>query len=395
MDSQTSSAQRDGDLGLYVHVPFCEHVCPYCDFAVLGVGRLRESDEDAFVDFVLREWALRREAVAGRELASVYFGGGTPSLLRPASIARLLGAFGAELRFADPEITVELNPGQLEVSRVPELRALGVTRLSIGLQALDDTVLRRLGRAQQAAEARRGLAACLAAGFASLSVDLIYGAPGQSLDTLLRDVEEVIELGVPHVSAYALTLEPGTPFASAAERGKLDLPDEDTVAAMSRRLRARLAAAGIAQYEISSYARPGHRSRHNQRYWQRQDVLGLGPSAASLLGDRRLRNARALGDWRAALAEKRTPVVESETLSEEDARREALFLGLRRLDGVRRADFLRRFGAPPEAFFAAELEALRLRGLIHDESGAIVLTERGILFADEVFMGLLGDDTGR
>jgi oxygen-independent coproporphyrinogen-3 oxidase len=395
LSHQTSSGAGAFDLGLYVHVPFCEHVCPYCDFAVLGVGRLAEADEDAFVDSALREFELVRESVSGREVASVYFGGGTPSLLRPASIARLLDAFAAELHFATPEITVELNPGQLEVSRVPELRALGVTRLSIGLQALDDGVLRRLGRAQAGEQALRGLEVCIAAGFASLSVDLIYGAPGQSLDTLLGDVERVIDLGVPHVSAYALTLEPGTPFALAAERGKLDLPDEDTVLAMSRLTRARLCAAGITQYEISSYARAGHRSRHNQRYWQRRDVLGLGPSAASLVGERRFRNARELGAWREALAEGRSPVVESDQLSEGEARREALFLGLRRLDGVSRAGFMRRFGAAPEAWFAAELEALRRRDLIHDEAGAIRLSEAGILFADEVFMGLLGDDSGR
>lgn len=395
MASHTSSAPREGDLGLYVHVPFCEHVCPYCDFAVVGVRRLAEPDEEEFVDLVLREFRLACEQVAGREVVSVYFGGGTPSLLRPGSIARLLEAFQADLRFDSPEITVELNPGQLEVSRVPALRALGVNRLSVGLQAFDDTVLRRLGRAQAGAEALRGLEACLAAGFESLSVDLIYAAPGQTLETLLRDVDTAIDLGVPHVSAYALTLEPGTPFAVAAERGKLRLPDEDTVLAMSRLLRARLAAAGISQYEISSYARPGHRSRHNQRYWLRGDVLGLGPSAASLLGATRMQNARQLRDWREALVAERRPVVESETLSEESARRETLFLGLRRLDGVRRADFVRRFGGGPEAFFPAELEALRRRGLICDEAGAMKLSEAGILFADEVFAGLLGDGDGR
>ena len=390
LDRETSSGAGCADLGLYVHVPFCERVCPYCDFSVLGVGWLAEVDEDAYVDLLLREWRSTSPKVQGREVATVYFGGGTPALLRPVSIARLLDAFRAELPFGDAEITVELNPGQLEVARVPDLRACGVTRLSVGLQALDGDVLRRLGRAQTASEARRGLEACLAAGFASVSIDLIYGAPGQTLDTLLRDVETVIDLGAPHVSAYALTLEPGTPFARAAELGKLDLPDEDTVLAMSRLLRARLSAAGIAQYEISSYARPGHRSRHNQRYWQRKDVLGLGPSAASLLGDRRFRNARDLSDWRAALASDRTPVVESEVLSEDAARREALYLGLRRLDGVRRADFLRRFGQAPEAFFADELGELRRRELILDQAGAIRLSERGILFADEVFLGLLG-----
>ncbi len=392
MASQTSGAEGAGDLGLYVHVPFCEHVCPYCDFAVLPVRQLSERDEREFVDLVLREFGRVRERVAGREVASVYFGGGTPSLLRAESVARLLEAFAADLHFASPEITVELNPGQLEVSRVPGFRAAGVTRLSVGVQAFDDAVLRKLGRAQKGREALHGLEACLAAGFDSLSVDLIYGAPGQTLDALLGDVETAIDLGVPHVSAYALTLEPGTPIALGVERGVIELPDEDTVLEMSRLLRSRLSAAGIPQYEISSYARPGHRSRHNERYWLRRDVLGLGPSAASLIGATRSQNVRALREWKAALVEDRPAVSESETLSEAAARRETLFLGLRRLDGVRRADFLRRFGAAPEAFFSTELEALRGRGLVLEEAGAIRLSERGILFADEVFAGLLGDD---
>src|SRR5262249_3416103 len=190
----------------------------------------------------------------------------------PKSLERALAALAAALRFEAPEITVELNPGQLELARVPELRALGVNRLSVGLQSSDDTVLRRLGRAHRGDEALRGLDACLAAGFASLSVDLIYGAPGQTAELLLCDVARVLARGVPHVSAYALTLEPETPFARAAREGRLELPDEDAVVEMSLLLRARLAAAGIEQYEISSYARRGHRSRHNQRYWTRAEV---------------------------------------------------------------------------------------------------------------------------
>ncbi len=385
-----SRGTSGADLGVYVHVPFCEHVCPYCDFAVVAVGRLGAPDEDAWVELVLQEWQRWREAVAGRRVASVYFGGGTPSLLRPKSLERVLAALAAALRFDAPEITVELNPGQLEVARVPELRALGVSRLSIGLQSTDDTVLRRLGRAHRADEALRGLDVCLAAGFDSLSVDLIYGAPGQTTELLLRDVERVIARGVPHVSAYALTLEPETPFARAAGAGQLELPDEDTVLEMSLVLRAQLAAAGVEQYEISSYARRGHRSRHNQRYWTRAEVLGLGPSAASFIGDRRLRNARSSADWRAALARGASPAVEDEPVAEPEARREHFYLGLRRLEGVSRADFQRRFGGPPEAFLGPELVELRRRELILDQAGRIRLSEHGILFADEVFMGLLG-----
>jgi oxygen-independent coproporphyrinogen-3 oxidase len=382
----TSSA----DLGVYVHVPFCEHVCPYCDFAVVGVGRLAEADEDALLAGLLAEWERWRERVAGRRAASVYFGGGTPSLLRAKSIGRVLEALAADLELAGAEVTVELNPGQLEVARVPELRASGVTRLSVGLQSTDDETLRRLGRAQGADEALRGLEACLAAGFESLSADLIYGAPGQTVESLMRDVERLIALGVPHVSAYALALEPGTPFARAAAAGKLELPDEDTVVEMGRLLRARLTAAGIARYEISSYARAGHRSRHNQRYWARREVLGLGPAAATFLGERRLRNAPALAEWRAALERGVSPAVEDEAISPAEARREALYLGLRRLEGVSRAEYLRSFAEPPEASLGPELERLRARALVADERGFIRLTERGLLFADDVFLELVG-----
>jgi oxygen-independent coproporphyrinogen-3 oxidase len=378
------------DLGVYVHVPFCEHVCPYCDFAVVAVGRLSEADEDELVAGLVAEWRSWRDRVAGRRVTSVYFGGGTPSLLRPKSLGRVLEAVGAELALDGAEITVELNPGQLEVARVPELRALGVTRLSVGLQSGDGEILRRLGRAQRADEALRGLETCLAAGFASLSADLIYGAPGQSVDALMRDVERVIALGVPHISAYALTLEPETPFARAANAGRLELPDEDTVVEMSRLLRARLAAAGIAQYEISSYARAGHRSRHNQRYWTRSDVLGIGPSAATLLGERRLRNARSLADWRRALDAGAPAAVEDEAISPAEARREALYLGLRRIEGVRRAEYLRRYGESPEASLGPELARLRERELLVDERGSIRLSERGLLFADDVFLELVG-----
>jgi oxygen-independent coproporphyrinogen-3 oxidase len=385
-----SRGTSGADLGVYVHVPFCEHVCPYCDFAVVGVGRLAERDEDALFAGLAAEWARWRAGLAGRRVSSVYFGGGTPSLARPKSLGRVLEMLAADLSLEGAEITVELNPGQLEVARVPELRALGVTRLSVGLQSSDALVLRRLGRAHGADEAVRGLEACLAAGFESVSADLIYGAPGQTLELLMRDAERVIELGVPHVSAYALTLEPETPFARAAAAGKLELPDEDAVVEMSQLLRARLGAAGLARYEISSYARPGHRSRHNQRYWTRSDVVGLGPSAASLVGERRLRNARAFADWRRALEAGESPAVEDESLTPEEARREALYLGLRRIEGVSRAAYLRRYGAPPEASLGRELARLRERGLVQDEAGRIRLSERGLAFADDVFLELLG-----
>ncbi len=372
------------DVGIYLHVPFCERVCPYCDFAVEAVGSLDAETERAFVDLLLCELDLVADELAGRPLATVYFGGGTPSLLQPASVARVLRALRAHFAGEPAEVTLEANPGRLELARVPRLRDAGVTRLSVGAQSLCDDTLRALGRAHSGADALRGLEACLAAGFASLSCDLIFGAPQQTTDAFLADVERICDLGVPHVSAYALTLEPGTPFHAARER--LALPDEDAVLEMSLGARSRLAAAGREHYEISSFALPGHRSRHNERYWLRADVLGLGPSAASLLGARRTRNARSRGEWAATVARGARPVVEEETLDVAAARRETLYLGLRRLDGVSRAEFLRRFGAPPELWFSQELEELRGLDLVCDAAGRLRLTERGLRFADEVFL---------
>ena len=385
-----SRATSGPDLGVYLHVPFCEHICPYCDFAVEAVGRLPADAEEEWLAGIRLEWRRWRGALAGRRVASIYFGGGTPSLLRPKSLGAVLELLAADLDFAEPEITVELNPGQLEVARVPELRAAGVTRLSVGLQSTHADTLRRLGRAHGPEEALAGLAACLEAGFASLSADLIYGAPGQTVGMVLTDVERLLALRVPHVSAYALTLEGDTPFVRAERAGKLELPDEDAVVEMSQRLRAALNAAGVAQYEISSFARLGHRSRHNQRYWQRRDVLGLGPSAASFVGGRRLRNARSRAEWLRALRAATPPSVEDEPVPTAEARREALYLGLRRLGGVSRAGYLREFGAPPEAFLGPELARLRARELVLDEAGHIRLSERGLLFADEVFEELVG-----
>jgi oxygen-independent coproporphyrinogen III oxidase len=388
------TSTENGELGVYVHTPFCERVCPYCDFAVEAARELAPELEQRFVDDLLADLALARAelpALQGRRaLATVYFGGGTPSRLQPESIARVLAALGAAFRGPAREVTLELNPVDAELARVAEFRAAGITRLSVGLQSLHDGTLKRLGRAHAGAEALAGLEHCLAAGFASLSIDLIYGAPGQSEAELMADVDRVIDLGVDHVSAYALTIEPGTPFAKARDAGRLELPPEDLPRRLGRLLRARLVAAGLAAYEISSFARPDHRSQHNQRYWLRQDVLGIGPSAASLVAEHRFQNARERGTWQAAVRAGRRELIEDAPVPLEERRRETLALGFRRPEGVSRATWLRAFGAPPETWFAAELRELAELELIAERAGRLRLTERGMLFADEVFLRFTG-----
>ncbi len=234
------------DVGVYVHVPFCERVCPYCDFAVVAARELPEQDESRYVDALLEELTRRRTDFASRALASLYLGGGTPSLLLPASVERLVrAAHDAFPAGGDVEITLELNPSSVERERLPGFRDAGVNRLSVGVQSFDDTTLRRLGRAHKAEEVHRTLEACRGAGFDRISLDLIFAAPGQTREDVECDLDAAIAFGPEHVSAYELTLEPGTPFAAAAARGQIAKPDEDDCVAMILQIEERLGEAGL------------------------------------------------------------------------------------------------------------------------------------------------------
>ena len=385
-------------VGVYLHVPFCERVCPYCDFAVVAARRLAPADERRYVDALLRELEARAAAHAGARLASLYFGGGTPSLLHPDSIARLVDAVRAV--FEPPtggavETTLEVNPSTLERERLPGFREVGVNRVSVGVQSFDDPTLKKLGRAHRADEARRTLAACRAAGFARLSLDLLFGAPGQSLACLERDLEEALACAPDHVSGYELTIEPGTPFATAAARGQLALPDEEGAVRRIEAVAARLEGAGLRRYEVSSYARPGAESVHNRRYWEREPVLGLGvgafstdpPSADAPHGVRR-GNVRDLGTYLARVEAGETPQDgPSERFDAATARGEAAFLALRTTAGLDAAGFAAEFGGPPRAFFAREIDTLRAAGLLEETgAGDLCLTPRGWLLSDSVFV---------
>jgi oxygen-independent coproporphyrinogen-3 oxidase len=376
------------DVGVYVHVPWCERVCPYCDFAVVAARRLPREAQARYVDALLEELAARRDAFEGRELASLYLGGGTPSLLHPDALGRIVA--GVESSFASAaecEITLEVNPSSLERERLPAFRALGVNRISLGVQSFDDATLKRLGRAHRVDAVRATLAAIHAAGFDRLSLDLIFAAPGQSEAALDADLAAAVAAAPQHVSAYELTLEPGTPFGAAPER--LDLPDEARVAAMLVQVEQRLTAAGYARYEISNFARPGREAVHNRRYWQRRPVLALGvgavstdpPTDAEPHGVRRM-NPRDLPRY----LEAPTHPAELEVLTPPLARGEAMFLGLRTARGVDAAEFAREFGAPPRAFFERAIGPLREGGLLAEaESGDLSLTPRGRMVADSVF----------
>lgn len=264
-------------LALYIHLPWCIRKCPYCDFnSHEQRGALPET---AYVDALLEDLQHDLDTAGTSpppELASVFIGGGTPSLFSPAAIARLLVGIRRQLNLRTPtEITLEANPGSLEASRFSALREAGITRLSLGVQSFDDDHLRRLGRIHDGHAAVRAVEAAMQAGFERLNIDLMFALPGQQPHQALRDIDTALALGAAHISHYQLTLEPNTVFY----RRPPQLPDEDAIADMQERCAGRLLSAGLQQYEVSAWARPGHACRHNLNYWQYGDYLGLGAGA--------------------------------------------------------------------------------------------------------------------
>jgi oxygen-independent coproporphyrinogen III oxidase len=390
-DPTTGRLRPGQPLGVYVHFPFCSVRCPYCDFAV---DERADIPHDDYAEAVVGEVAARAAWFDGAgPLVSIYFGGGTPGLWRPDALARVIdatrGTFGAPS--ADLEITVEVNPGETGVEPLRALRAGGVNRLSIGIQALDDALLAALGRNHAAAAGPAAVAAARAAGFDNLSVDLMFGVPGQTLDGWRRDVDAVVALAPEHVSAYALTIERGTVFGARDRRGDLPRPDDEVVATMFQHARGAFAAAGLQPYEISSYARPGRRARHNQLYWALGPYLGVGASAASFrpLDDGtgwRFSNPRATEVYlRGARAGQGSPTPRHvERRSARDLENEAVWLGLRTAGGVDRAAHAARHGRDPLAGREAEVERAVRAGWLAVEEARLRLTPAGELFADEV-----------
>lgn len=382
----TAGRLRPGEpLGVYVHFPFCGVRCPYCDFAV---DTRADIPHDAYAAAVVAEIAARRPWYDGAgPLVSIYFGGGTPGLWRPDALGRVIEAARAAFGVADPtalEITVEVNPGEVDEARLRALKDRGVNRLSIGVQAFDDRLLRGLGRNHDAAAGPACVRAARAAGFANLSIDLMFGVPEQSFDDWRRAVDTAIALGPDHVSAYALTVERGTAFGSLARAGRLARPDDEAVARMFEHARTAFAAAGLGPYEISSYARPDRRSRHNRLYWALSPYLGVGASAASFRplddgGAWRFSDPRATDVY---LRDATPRHVERRTAA--DLENEAVWLGLRTTDGIDRAAHAARHGVDP--LLGRELEITRAvaAGWLVVDEARVRLTAAGELFADEV-----------
>jgi oxygen-independent coproporphyrinogen-3 oxidase len=319
---------------IYVHFPYCLEKCPYCDFVSYKIAR-GDIDHVAYADAILRECDLRRELGAGRVIASIFIGGGTPSLWEPAELARVLRGLRARFEVsADVEITVECNPTSLDGVRAAALAEAGVNRLSIGVQSLRDDELKFLGRLHDASGAVTAVRAALASPIARVSADLIFGLPGQSPDEAARQAVALAELGLTHLSCYQLTIEPKTRFGELAKRGRLPLADDGAVADAFIAIDEALGARGFRHYEISNHAQPGQEARHNLGYWRGEEYLGLGCGAFGFA-----RTGGAGVRWRNEIlpekyvAAERDPTSEREELDARAMLRERIMLGLRIEEG--------------------------------------------------------------
>ncbi|CAA9538732.1 MAG: Hypothetical radical SAM family enzyme in heat shock gene cluster, similarity with CPO of BS HemN-type [uncultured Thermomicrobiales bacterium] len=393
-------ASLDAPLGIYLHVPFCAHVCPYCDFnTYAGQGGLIPR----YVDALEREIARQGGALGGRDAATIFFGGGTPSLLSPSDIGRLVRACrGAFAVAADAEVTLEANPNGVDPAYFAGLLEAGVNRVSLGVQTQQRRGLRVLGRQHEATDAAAAFRAARDAGFANLSLDLIFGWPGQTPDGWVADLDTVLGWpgsaggpdGPEHLSLYSLIVEPGTPMADAVARGILAVPDDDATADLYEAAIARMADAGYVHYEVANWARePGLASRHNLGYWRNGDYLGLGAGAhghlagtsPALPGARRMQHLLP-ATWVAAVERGDDPTSNTEAIPPATAIGETMLLGLRLLrQGVAADAFLARHGIALDALYGATIAELAAKGLVErTPGGGVRLTSRGLLLANDV-----------
>ena len=384
-------------VGIYVHIPFCTAKCGYCDFNSYAN---HEHMIPSYADTLVKDASLWVEPVGGRSVETIFFGGGTPSLNPVEEMAKILDGLRSNFDISpDAEISLEANPGSLSTVYLLGLRGIGFNRLSIGVQSFDDEELVQLDRIHTAEDARRAFACAREAGFDNVNLDLIYGLPEQPLTAWQRTLEEALALAPEHLSLYALTVEDGTPLARDIARGRVTAPDADAQAEQYEWTQERLAGAGYEHYEISNWARPGFRCRHNLIYWQNREYLGLGAGAHSflngvrfssvLLPNRYVELVDASVAARARGTGEMCHVAGTEQITEELSISDTLILGLRLTDGIDLDAFAARYGRGVDAVHGGVIDEFVGYGLLARTATHLRLTPRGRLLSNELFQRLL------
>jgi len=374
---------------IYIHIPFCSHKCYYCDFTAYVING---QPVDEYLEALEREMAHTVAEIPPDRIETIFIGGGTPSILSPDQLERLMNAIQTYFprRASNQEFTVEANPGTVTPEKLAVMKQGGVNRLSFGAQTFRRDLLARIGRVHTVEEVERSVEAARAAGIDNLSLDLMFGLPDQTVEDMEESLQRGIALAPDHFSVYSLKVEEGTRFHHQLLQGKLPLPSEDDELEMYQLTRKRMKEAGYRQYEVSNFSRPGRESRHNSVYWLNQPYYGLGAGAHGYARGVRHANVRGVREYIRRTREGR-PVAESHQVPTHEEMENQFILGLRLADGVSSSLFKKRFGKEPETVFGPVLESLKHRGLLQQKKDAYHLTEQGLLFGNEVFAAFLGE----
>ena len=369
--------------GLYIHIPFCQRKCPYCGFASAVEN---PGERPAFLTALNREMEAWTEEWHDVSFSSIYLGGGTPSLLEPGELEGVIEGLRRQFRVqGSPEVTLEANPGTVNLEKLKEYNNLGVNRLSLGVQAFQDVLLQRIGRIHSVRDGLQAFGWGREAGYHNLSIDLMFALPGQTLEKWEESLAGAIELNPEHISLYGLTVERGTSLEKGVASGRIKLPGEDIQARMYEKAWETLGQAGYDHYEISNFAKPEFRSRHNSGYWSGEPYLGLGPSAHSFREPRRWANASQWEDYVALTEAGGKAVVMEENLGQSQRRLEKIFLGMRRKEGINLMEYEQTFGESLEARLKGYLPGLMDRGWVVKEGEWLRLSEHGMALADAIF----------
>ena len=373
---------------VYVHIPFCTNKCHYCDFNSYVLKGQPVMDYLRALD---QEMERTVAALRPERIDTIFVGGGTPTVLNPEQMTYFLQSVRNHFPF-DPEkveFTMEANPGTTDADKLAVMKAGGVNRISFGVQSFDNGLLETIGRIHNTDDVYRSLQLAREAGFANLSIDLMFGLPGQTVEMLDRSLDAALQLELQHYSIYGLKVEENTLFYKLYQRNELPLPEEDDEVAMYKRIIERLSHAGYAQYEISNFARPGYASRHNITYWRNQPYYGLGAGAHGYVQGNRHINVKGVAPY-IHDAPVGLPRMEETVVSREEAMEDFMMVGLRMLEGVREADFADQFDLPLEHVFGEQLSRLTGMGLLTRSEHGYRLSERGILLGNEVFSEFVG-----
>lgn len=372
---------------VYIHIPFCKHKCFYCDFNTYA---LHGQPVDEYIEALRREMRLTAEQAPFAEIETLFVGGGTPTILTPQQMERFLLSLDEVFTERSPnlEFTMEANPGTVDADKLAVMKAGGVNRLSFGAQTFNDVLLKKIGRIHQSEDIVKSIEMARQAGFQNISLDLMFGLPGQSLQDVEESLEVALDLKLQHYSIYSLKIEPNTPFHAMHEKDELPLPSEDVELAMFERIIEMMSKAGYNHYEISNFARSGYEGRHNLQYWHNQSYYGFGAGAHGYVDGCRYMNIKAVKAYIDS-SSGGLPRADQEQISRAEAMEDFMMVGLRVLDGVDYERFVAQFGQPLRSVFGAQIDRLVHQGLLTETAQGCRLTRRGLIYGNEVFAAFL------